>query len=344
MKKKQYELEFGNNAFDFFRMFSAVMIIIGHCVLHLKIEIPYIGNLFLGSWIGLVCLFALTGYLVPASLERSKSNYEFFKKRALRLYPGLWLAFLISFLCVMFIGGAYGLKYNLTDILSWGFAQLTAFQFYTPESISMYGVGNPNGALWTISMEIQIYIVIMLIWKWLKKQTTFIWLSLIAIFAVINITFPLLEGVVPSIVFKLLNVTFIPYMYIFLIGMFCFAKRNRLIPFVVRHFWIILATYIAWFFANSLVIQLKLGHYTNIITGVLTCFLTISGGYKAGRHRIKNEISYGLYIYHMIIINAFVMFGLVKKTYYIAVVLLLTWVVALLSNILVEKPIIKRFK
>lgn len=343
-KKNQYELDFGNNSFDYFRMFSAVMIIIGHCVTHLKINIPFIGKIFIGSWIGLVCLFTLTGYLIPASLERSSSNYEFLKRRALRLYPGLWTAFLISFLCVVFIGGAYGLKYNILDIILWALGQLTAFQFYTPEPISMYGVGNPNGALWTISMEIQIYIVIMSIWKWLKKQKAFMWMILIFSSIIVNITFPLLEKIVPLIVYKLLNVTFIPYMYIFLIGMFCFAKRNQILPYLVKWFWAIVMMYTGWFLANSLIFQLELGHYTNIITGLLTCLITISGGYKAGQHRIKNEISYGLYIYHMIIINAFVMFGFIGKLHYILIVVMVTWIIALLSNNLIEKPIIKRFK
>lgn len=44
----------------------------------------------------------------------------------------------------------------------WTISQVTVFQFYTPSSIEIYGVGNPNGALWTISMELQVYVVIML--------------------------------------------------------------------------------------------------------------------------------------------------------------------------------------
>ena len=60
------------------------------------------------------------------------------------------------------------------------FGTVDIFQFYTPSSIEAYGVGNPNGSLWTISMEIQIYILIMLLYGWLKRRNKKEWLILMA--------------------------------------------------------------------------------------------------------------------------------------------------------------------
>lgn len=40
---------------------------------------------------GVVVLFAMSGFLIAASLERSKDRKEFFIKRVLRMYPELWV-------------------------------------------------------------------------------------------------------------------------------------------------------------------------------------------------------------------------------------------------------------
>lgn len=96
---------FLDNSFDYLRMLSAITIIIGHCIIHFNIQLPSAIKGTLNSWVGLICLFTLTGYLIPASYERSKSKAEFIKKRLIRLYPGLVGAFLLSLVCVLVIGG-----------------------------------------------------------------------------------------------------------------------------------------------------------------------------------------------------------------------------------------------
>lgn len=330
--------QFGDNSFDYFRMYSAIMIILGHCVTHLNLNPPLAFNSIRGLWVGLFCLFCLTGYLVPASLERSISSKEFIKKRFLRLYPGLYAALALSFVCVMLVGQAFGLHYRLKDIGLWLIAQLTVFQFYTPSSLEQYGVDNPNGALWTISMEIQIYFMIMMCWGWLKKQNDKVWFILITIGIVLNLSFDSIESYLPSMVYKLINITYIPYAYPFLIGMYCYQRREKIIPILTKGFWPLLLSYIAWIVINSHYLGLMIGHYTNIITGIYVCLLTLSGGYNFGKHRIKWEVSYGLYIYHMIVINVFVMFGLDEKNYLMLTVLAVTWFIALLSYKFVEKP------
>ena len=72
------------------------------------------------------------------------------------------MAFAVSLVAVLAMGGYGNLHYSVKDIVVWTISQVTVFQFYTPSSIEIYGVGNPNGALWTISMELQVYVVIML--------------------------------------------------------------------------------------------------------------------------------------------------------------------------------------
>lgn len=242
------------------------------------------------------------------------------------------------------MGGGYGLRYSLVDLAKWSVAQLTFAQFYTPDSISKYGVGNPNGALWTISMEIQVYLAVLITWDWLRKRRKRTWGILIFTAMLINVAFPYTESFIPHMLYKLLNVTFIPYGYVFLLGMFLYRYREKFIPSLVNSFWIIASLLCGWSVLNETLIHISFGHYTNIITGVLISLFTISFGYKFGKHKVKNEISYGLYIYHMIVINAFVTLNFSNAVICTLLTVSMTYLLAYLSNKYIEKPCVKRLK
>lgn len=95
--------DLNKNAFDYIRMISAALIVVGHSIMHLELKnIPLISYII---WPGLFALFTISGFLIPASFEHSKNNGDYLMKRFFRLYPGLWCAFIISLGCVLVIGG-----------------------------------------------------------------------------------------------------------------------------------------------------------------------------------------------------------------------------------------------
>ena len=169
-----------DNCFDIIRLFSAFLIMSGHIRAHLNYSLHLPLFEFVQSrWCSLFSLFVISGYFIPASLERSKNKKEYVKKRIYRIYPELWGAFLVSLLAVLVLGAGYsGLCFTLKDMILWIVEQITFLQFDTPKSLRQYGVG-PNGALWTISMEIQVYMLIMFFYNWLKRQKLLIWILLI---------------------------------------------------------------------------------------------------------------------------------------------------------------------
>ncbi len=341
MEQTNKSFAFRANCFDVIRMVSAVLIVVGHTSTHLNVAIPLPGWGLTGLWTGLICLFTISGYLIPASLERCRSAKEYLIKRFARLYPGLWCALALSLLALLIVGKNAGLTYRIGDLFKWIAAQISVFQFYTPTTIEAYGVGNPNGALWTISMEIQIYFIILLLWKWLKKRSTLQWIMLIAGALLVNAGFDLFYDHIPLLLTKLINVTFVPYAYIFLIGMFCYAKREQIIPFIKRYFWQIFIAYYLWYSIVLLVPEISIGHYVNLLSGIFVAVLTLSGGYRFGEIHFKHELSYGLYIYHMIIVNILVMCGLRGNWLTVPIVLCVSWILAYLSNRFVEKPIVR---
>lgn len=341
--KAESDFKFGDNAFDIIRLVSALFIVLGHTATHLEIQYPYIIQQILNFWRGLPCLFVTSGFLISASFDRSQSKISYLKKRALRLYPGLFGAFAVSFLCVILIGGGYAqLSYNVKDIIAWIVSQVTVFQFYTPASIAVYGVGNPNGALWTISLEIQMYILIMLILPQMKKMKTRSLLSVVIVALALNALFPLTNNFLPEIVYKLINVTFIPYTYYFLIGMVVYIKKEIVVPLLTKVFWPMLLCYGVIWWTTSQVVSLPVGHYTNILVGPFLCLLTLSGAYKFGKIRFKHDLSYSIYLYHMIVINVLVMFGWRGRLLGVLVVVVATLLLSVLSCRLIEEPFLKK--
>ena len=340
--KAKSDFKFGDNTFDIIRLVSAFLIVLGHTATHLDIRYTYVIQQILNFWRGLPCLFVTSGFLISASFDRSQSKKSYLKKRVLRLYPGLLGAFVISFLCVIFIGGNAHTTYSIKDIIVWIISQVTVFQFYTPASITAYGVGNPNGALWTISLEIQMYILIMLILPQMKKMKTRSLLSIVIVALALNALFPLTKNFLPEMVYKLINVTFVPYAYYFLIGMVVYIKKETTVPLLTKVFWPMLFCYGVIWWTTDKVVLFPVGHYTNILVGPFLCLLTLSGAYKFGKIRLRHDLSYSIYLYHMIVINVLVMFGWRRRSPGVLVVLIATFLLSILSFRLIEEPFLKK--
>lgn len=108
--------------------------------------------------------FAISGFLIFASYERSSSLRDYFIKRAARILPGYWLA---TALC-LFIALCYG-SFHVAPFL---FANLTFATFLAgsipgvfPSNLST----TMNGALWTIKIEVMFYILVPVI-VWLCRR------------------------------------------------------------------------------------------------------------------------------------------------------------------------------
>ncbi len=160
-----------NNNFDFLRFLFALFVVISHAY-------PLSGGSETSQWIyqitngqivlariGLYGFFVISGFFIFKSLQRSKSLGNYYRKRFLRLFPGLSIVLVITVLCIPFV-------YEGTTPL------ITKPEFYTylPYNLSLYGFqpvvsgvfdDNPyhsiNGSLWTIRYEFSLYIALSLL-------------------------------------------------------------------------------------------------------------------------------------------------------------------------------------
>ena len=204
----------------------------------------------------------------------------------------------MSLAVVLSVSDYFGIHYSPIPIVGWCIAQATLFQFYTPGVLRNYAHGNPNGALWTIPMEIMFYICAYKSWDYLKKKREKFWLALIFLSILINIAFGVCYDKIPQMIAKIINITPIPYAFVFLIGMFIYNFRDKYLWKVARAFPYLFIIYILWFCIKWAVGIPQIGHYADVVCGIFVILITISGGYYFKAIRLKHELSYGLYISH----------------------------------------------
>ncbi|MDH4944065.1 acyltransferase [Sulfurimonas sp. C5] len=332
------------NNFDFLRILAAVSVLFFHTIDRLQIEVyNYIFDFF-KLIPGVPIFFFISGFLISLSYSRSTSFMNYIKKRILRIYPALLVCLILSVLSLFIVGYLDSKIFFESKFWMWIFAQSTFVQFYNPDFLRSFGVGVLNGSLWTISVELQFYILIPIVYffinKDIKKKNLYL-LVLILFFSLVNLIFSNLKvGTFneQTLIMKLMFVSFIPWFYMFLLGVLFQENKDRL------HFLINAQWYTKLLIVSMCLLLYKL-FGMNPITFVLLCIVIVILVFSFKRFSSLifkgNDYSYGIYIYHAVIINFFVYFHLVKELKYFFFVYLLTFVFAFLSWHFIEKPFLK---
>lgn len=334
---------FGNNIFDILRLWAILQVTVGHLGQHLQVQLPtYVDILF--RFPGVVVLFAISGFLVTASFDRLGSDTggrkEYVKRRFCRIFPGLWVSIIVSSVCIFW---CYNIKPNFSQGLVYVVTQFSGCNFYTGGWLRGYGVGAPNGSLWTICIELQFYAFIMFVWKWLKDQKISIWLIWISCGSIINVISEKWGGMSESILHKLFTVTLFPYLYMFLLGAMAYRYLQSFIELVRKYRLALLIGLVGLtYLGNQYVVA---GEYVNILSGIslacLTCVMAYVPGYCI---RLPIDISYGIYLYHMIIVNVLVELGMTGRMEYFIAALVGSVACGVISWYGVEKRWLKRKK
>ena len=186
---KPLTFNFKSNAFDFIRLIFAIVVVIYHSTLYYDGVItpswayyPISGWKFNETHLGEIAVhgfFAISGFLITASMMRSASIQEFFYKRLVRLFPGFLAAiFLTAFVFAPIIGLINGnIKVNDFANLKELFLQscryfFRNFFFETPiTNIPIVHQWELNGSLWTLLVDFRTYtaIAFLSLIGWLQK-------------------------------------------------------------------------------------------------------------------------------------------------------------------------------
>lgn len=332
------------NNFDLLRLFAALQVAMTHSSIYLDHQYFLFSYLYIVP--GVPIFFFLSGYLIYGSYESSFKNPDplknFYYKRFLRLYPALWVCLLFSISLVFISGYFSSVNVKGTDALTWILSQLTFFQFYNPDFLKGFGLGALNGALWTVSVELQFYILFPVVYKILQQSKIIIFIVFI-FFIILNI-FNSMSNDQDSFLMKLFGYSFAPWFYMFLCGAFFARFKEYLRPILNINIFILFLVFIGTYILSDYYFDIGWGNSINPISYFVMIAIVINFAFLiptlSNRILKKNDISYGVYIFHMPIINFLLYkYGTGEIQYLIAIIS--TIIIGVLSWVLIERPALR---
>lgn len=145
-------------------------------------------------------------------------------------------------------------------------------------------------------------------------------------------------SLLPATVAKIYGVTLIPYFWMFLIASLVAEKKDVVIPFLKKYWWVFVALLLLKRYVIDWDIRLSL-------YGLFDSLLLFTGlvgfAYAVPQVNIKVDISYGVYIYHMTVVNALIVLGFTGEDWILWVVIGVTCLLAWLSTVTIGKLSLK---
>lgn len=344
--KLSFILDRDGNNFDLLRLCAALAVMFGHSFwlqpAHGRIEpiLQHTGLEYSGS-LAVYTFFLISGMLVSASYERQQSLIRFVPLRLARIYPALIACvFLTAFLLYPLLStGSFASAVLGEETRDYFFKNVGLFwgiQWTLPHIFEHNAIKSVvNGSLWTLPLELMCYLMVVgagLISAYSSR------LRLVALLAILGAGIAYLAThtsnyeLLRSIVNKPTGYSFYAPPF-FMAGMLLYAFRDRVI--VSWRIGIILA--LAYVAGRHSAIAAPLFHLA--FAYVLLC---LSGDRILRRIRLRNDYSYGVYLWafpiqQIVAAYAPEMDNLVGLT----IAIPLTFAAAVLSWHLVEKPSIR---
>ncbi|MEU4571481.1 acyltransferase family protein [Nonomuraea sp. ATR24] len=150
---------------DALRGLAALVVVYEHALNPLYPELRGVtGPWFDAGWYGVIVFFLVSGYVIPASLERRGSVAGFWIGRGFRLYP-LW-AVVVCAALLLVVTGIDGIHVYLTDNpVTATLAHLTMLQ-------DLLNAPNVVNVLWTLSYEMAFYLLVtaLFVARWHRRS------------------------------------------------------------------------------------------------------------------------------------------------------------------------------
>jgi peptidoglycan/LPS O-acetylase OafA/YrhL len=345
------------NIFDFVRLFAAATVIFGHSFTHFNIPV-------LARWVdgrlepgmywfmdGVPLFFILSGHLVFRScqkcIEQQRPVRSFYWNRALRVVPAIYLYLALVTLWLLVIGVLSIPQLAGREYLGYLARGLVMLPIGSPSIFSHFGIGVLNGSLWTIPVEISFYLFVPLIvfaWNRFGASRTSWGLLGVAMLGLIA-RWALFASYGHSLPVKLIDLTLVPYLVWFCTGI------------VAGHYWGRLSHHFGWFILAMIVyfairwagFDYRESHgplYTFAFAlplAYIVMWLGFQGWHRLGALTKAGDVSYGIYIWHMIVVNSLLYFGVgsaltgMNRLWLPPMVLGVTYFIGLFSWKLVEK-------
>jgi peptidoglycan/LPS O-acetylase OafA/YrhL len=341
------------NNFDLVRLFAALQVVVVHVFSVLPGMPAREGVLHAFSLFpGVPIFFFISGFLIGGSWQRNPHLAGYVSSRALRIFPALWVAVMFSLLMLMLFYREPMLD-NLPTVAAWLPMQLSFLQSWNPPFLRGYGFGVVNPVLWTIPVELGFYVATPMLfaigWK-LRRLHSVLWGAAAVSFVVFIATHAFAADTLRK-VFTVSPVSMLTWLWMFLLGALANLEFARIRPWIENRFplygGIALALGLLSFGVDLPPFLHLPGNDIGLLNAVATSAACLSFAYSypgvAQRLLKGNDLSYGIYLFHMPLLNALLVNGVVGPTGAI-ITFVLTFLFAFVSWNFIESPALRSKK
>jgi len=292
------------NNFHFIRFLAASLVIVGHVYpLNGRPDVieQWSLGLFPSGHIAVCIFFVISGYCVLQSRLNSKSTYTYIMKRALRIFPGLFVALLFT----AFVIGPLATSYSLSDYFSAGqtYRYFDNMKLYPNTHGTLPGVfvqnthNAANGSLWTLAYEFTMYIFVIVAVFLFRNRWRWLLIGFVAFFVFYCALFEVIQGdrIIPLIRLNLFHL--IDFGIYFVLGMLFYLYQDQ----IGLYWWGAVAAFAAWMImyliadAGYLPLSAIMWIRYFSISYLVMYFAFIKG--PLNRFGDRGDYSYGIYIY-----------------------------------------------
>ena len=338
------------NNFDLIRLLAASQVAVVHTMSAFKMYGLHatVFNLGVRMFPGVPIFFVISGFLISKSYERSPSLRDYYRNRCLRIFPALWVCLVASLGLTLIAGVSILGPVSTRAWLAWWAAQMSLYQQFGPDFLKPVGMGSLNGSLWTIPVELEFYLLLPLIYALFQlreRRGDLALLSLLAGSLILHWLYcrPSLFPKPPPHTF--LVETVVPYLWMFLAGALIQRHWTALRGFLAgRTHWWLLGYVLICVITKRLHVYVGSADISPLfllpLAGlVLSCAVTRPT--LSDRLLRHNDVSYGTYIYHALVLNALLVLGAPDNVLCAAAALAISFGLGAASWWCVERPFLR---
>ena len=337
------------NNFDLLRLLAASQVVLVHVADHFLSQRYFLVE-FLRQAPGVPVFFFISGFLISASWERNPDVRSYARNRFLRIYPAYVVAALVS-LGGILLFARLSLPHDAGRLALWLAAQLTLLCDWNPDFLRGYGTGVVNGSLWTIPVEVGFYVLTpVLFWvtRHSRNKDRVLALTALASFAFMYLVLAFVHRFSQT-ADKAVLLTPFPWFGQFLCGWLAQRNLKILLPIVQGRVWLLVLVNLVLMFlsarADLFPFLFSGSRAIGIVNFAALSLLVLALAYGrrdlAARLLRRNDLSYGIYLFHMPVANMLLANG-IAGTLAAVLTAALSVPVAALSWFLVEKPLLAR--
>ena len=272
------------NALNAWRLILASGVILQHSwpLTGRELATPFTG-LLTQVWVD--AFFVVSGFLITGSWMNNPRLREYAAARLLRIFPGLWVcllivAFVAAPIGAALSGGSLRLSSQIAYVLNNGLLNI----FYTgidgtPQGVPWPGVW--DGPIWTLIFELLCYIAVAVLGVvgLLRRRWTIPIVFAVSVAGSAVVGYPVMQvETVPQMVLR--------FAVVFSAGALIYQFRDR----IPARWWVVLV-------CVGLVIALGLLPNYRVFAALPLAYAVIVSGALMKRPQLRNDLSYGMYIY-----------------------------------------------